>query len=342
MPETSTAAAPPPPPWWLWPQILSLDAPLVAVGWMAVLERSHRLHLPPVFYWGLALVTWLVYVLDRTADAVSGRLQPPLSARHSFYQRRSKLMLRLVLPLASLAALWIALNEIPVGLVRQGIVLCLAGMIYLATYSTSKRSHLHLVLLFLGVTGGVILIESWHVPPVIRIAAIAALLAMTLSSLRDESSAGMRHYVPKEFIASLLFALGSSAGVHFWTPSEHGLLGLCNETWLMWGLFATNMASIARAEHLAGVPADPMAASPIRTEWHKAALWWCAVLLVVSLIQAFDARNPGTRNTALVVAVAAALLALLNANARRLRCDLFHVLADAALLIPLPLAWIIR
>ena len=87
--------------WWLWPQVLCLDAPLVAMAWMAALAKSHHLRLQPSFYIGLGLVTWIVYVLDRTADAVSGRLQAPLSARHEFCLRHQKLLLRVLVPLAA-------------------------------------------------------------------------------------------------------------------------------------------------------------------------------------------------------------------------------------------------
>ena len=109
MPATDQPPAAPSPrtPWWLWPQVLSLDAPAVSVAWMAVLARGHHIKLPPAFYWGLALITWIVYVLDRTADAISGRLPEPLSQRHRFYQRHSKLYLRLLLPAFVNGWLWI-------------------------------------------------------------------------------------------------------------------------------------------------------------------------------------------------------------------------------------------
>lgn len=326
-------------PWWLWPQVLSLDAPAVAVAWMAALAKGHHLHLPPVFYWGLALVTWIVYVVDRTADSVSGRLTLPLSTRHEFYRRHARVLFFLVLPVASAAAVWIALHEIPVGLLGQGVVLCLAGVIYLATFSTRPGSLLHLVLLLIAVVAGLALIEVWQAPPVVRGIATVALLALVVTTLRGRSDQGLRQFVPKEVIASLLFALGCSAGVHFWTPGEHGLL--CEETRLMWALFAVNMASIVRAEHLTGLPADPNAVSAIHAQWREASPWLCGGLVALSTVWSFTATNPGLRNTALVVALCAALLGVLHLYSRRIRSELFHVLADAALLLPLPLIWLL-
>lgn len=326
-------------PWWLWPQVLSLDAPLVAVAWMAALAQGHHLTLAPAFYWGLALVTWIIYAVDRTADAVSGRLAQPMSTRHLFYRRHSRLFLGAVLPLAAALVVWIALHEIPVGLLGQGVVLCLAGVIYLATYSTRHGTLLHLILLLVAVVAGLALIEVWQAPALVRGAATVALLILVTTTLRERSDQGLRQMVPKEVVASLLFTLGCSAGVHFWTPSEHGLL--CTETRLMWALFALNMASIVRAEHLAGLTADPNAVSAVHLRWRAAAPWLCVALVSFSLWSWFTATNPGLRNTALVVALSSGLLGLLLHYTQKLRSELFHVLADAALLVPLPLIWLL-
>ncbi len=333
MPTISPSQETPRTPWWLWPQVLCLDAPAVAVAWMAVLAHGHRLQLPAAFYGGLALVTWMIYLLDRTADAISGRLPRPLSCRHAFCLRHAKLILWGVLPLTAGLTLWLALTALPVGLLGQGLLLSLGGTIYLASYSTQRHSRLHAVLLLLAVVVGTVLVELWHAPPLFRGIALLALLAMIVQARRERPTT--RTLVPKEALASLLFALGSSAGVHFWTPAEHGLL--CSETTLMWGLFALNMMSIVRSEQLTGRHGDPLASPSLQSGLNHYLLG--AVLLMMSGWNLFQAGNNGLRHTSLLVGLSVLLLAALHTKAHRLSTERFHVLADAALLLPLPLLW---
>lgn len=69
---------------WLWPNLLSLDAPLVAVLWQAMFVRAFHAGsdaLPSVV---LVLTVWLIYVADRVLDAATGSESEP---RHRFYRR---------------------------------------------------------------------------------------------------------------------------------------------------------------------------------------------------------------------------------------------------------------
>ncbi|MEC7582727.1 MAG: hypothetical protein VYE77_00285 [Planctomycetota bacterium] len=70
-------------PWWLWLNILSLDAPLVALVWQEGFARSLDVELGWASRVILALCTWLAYSGDRILDA--HRLKGPVvSARHEF------------------------------------------------------------------------------------------------------------------------------------------------------------------------------------------------------------------------------------------------------------------
>ena len=81
-------------PWWLWPHLLSLDAPLVAVVWQRCWAQSTHLRLSPCQPWVLGLGVWLIYLADRLAD--STRLVPGdyVTPRHAFHARwRARLSL---------------------------------------------------------------------------------------------------------------------------------------------------------------------------------------------------------------------------------------------------------
>lgn len=79
-------------PIWLYPNLLSLDAPLVAVAWLAVFAKVWRVSYHPWhFYAALGLMVWVIYVVDRLIDA-SMRKSDPLRCepRHLFHWRYRK------------------------------------------------------------------------------------------------------------------------------------------------------------------------------------------------------------------------------------------------------------
>ncbi len=94
---------------WLWPNLLSLDAPLVALLWQILFARCFHARvdlLPSVL---LVAAVWLIYAADRTIDAWMGAAGRP---RHEFYRRHWRALLPLwIFVLASGAALaWMRLT----------------------------------------------------------------------------------------------------------------------------------------------------------------------------------------------------------------------------------------
>lgn len=82
-----------------WLHVLSLDAPLVAVSWLVLIEGIDALHLSASRYLVLFMACWVAYVGDRCFDAIRlGRACA--TGRHAFYAR----FIRLILPLWLLVA----------------------------------------------------------------------------------------------------------------------------------------------------------------------------------------------------------------------------------------------
>lgn len=75
------------PRWWQWPTVLSIDAPLVTLTWLAFLGRQLDVEIgwPALFVLGASV--WLAYAADRSIEG--WRLAPEdiRTARHHFYQR---------------------------------------------------------------------------------------------------------------------------------------------------------------------------------------------------------------------------------------------------------------
>ncbi len=76
-------------PIWLIPNLLSLDAPLVAVAWLYIFAKTWRADYHPwEAYVSLGLVVWVIYVADRLLDAsILGAGSGNLEARHEFHQK---------------------------------------------------------------------------------------------------------------------------------------------------------------------------------------------------------------------------------------------------------------
>ena len=113
---------------WLWPNLLSLDAPLVAVLWQVLFLRCF--HVPGAALPAVLLVSavWLIYAADRALDSWRGAGSRP---RHEFYRRHWRAVLPVWAGVFSVAAClaWTSLSPI---LRARGLWLCAAVVLYFA------------------------------------------------------------------------------------------------------------------------------------------------------------------------------------------------------------------
>ena len=120
------------PPWWLWPHLLSLDAPLVALVWQRWWARSAGLALPPSREIVLGLGVWLIYLADRLTDTFDKNRCQDGTARHIFSGRRRQLLQPLAwlvaLTLAAVTPHWLCGAEFQAGL---GLLTLAAGYFWL-------------------------------------------------------------------------------------------------------------------------------------------------------------------------------------------------------------------
>lgn len=88
-------------PFWLLPNLVSLDAPAVALVWQRHLGAAFGVPVPLAASVGLAAIVWAVYLGDRVLDARA--VPPPATDRHRFAARCAR-------PFAVLAFLSAALG----------------------------------------------------------------------------------------------------------------------------------------------------------------------------------------------------------------------------------------
>ncbi len=109
-------------PWWLWPNLLSLDAPLVAVVWLFMLARTWGVNYHPEHeYVLLALVVWVVYVADRLLDVLVQGESPQCQERHRFHARHRKGFVGVAVVAVGLV-LFLALTKSPMAIFSYAAV----------------------------------------------------------------------------------------------------------------------------------------------------------------------------------------------------------------------------
>jgi hypothetical protein len=116
---------------WLIPNLLSLDAPLVAVAWLYIFASTWRVvYLPMTTYISLGLVVWVIYVVDRLLDsAMKGSNSERWQARHEFHHKHR----RVFFVLAGIAAL-LALFFVITGLATKIYGYALFGGLLVASF----------------------------------------------------------------------------------------------------------------------------------------------------------------------------------------------------------------
>jgi hypothetical protein len=333
-PSTSTAA--PRIPWWLWPNVLSLDAPLVAVIWQAALAKVHKVALLPALSITLFIAVWLIYIVDRVLDGFSMRHAPRVATRHAFYQRNRWLYLLFVIPVASVLLMLLALTAIPEALMWRGLGLGFIVGLYLLHYAA--RGHRGIFIAGNLAMCGVASLVVWvlPLPPLWKVLYGAVLLAMLLHAFSPNPNHGMR-LLPKELLCGFIFAVGCSMSVSFMAGDMPGEW-FSRDSLMLALLCALNCIAISCYERDTDACSDPHA---ITRTWPRIVRVYPALLVAVAV---FAVSSVWGRRFSVefllypaAVVLSTILLAIVHHFAKRITPDLAHVLADAAVVAPMAL-----
>ena len=131
-------------PWWLWWNILSLDAPTVAVIWAVLLARPSHIRLRTADEIVLSLVVWCIYVSDRVFDGLKPTNQRVLRERHVFCAKH-RWALTWLMVLAAAAVLWVTADFLAPMEVSAGMKLAAIIGAYMATIHAGHGSMARLV-----------------------------------------------------------------------------------------------------------------------------------------------------------------------------------------------------
>jgi hypothetical protein len=119
-----------PTPWWLWPNLLSLDAPLVALLWQSLAAKDAGLTLSLSSRIALPLTVWAIYLADRLFDSIRPA-EFTLATRHQFYRAHRIAALILLACVSGLLA--VSLRNLPPAVLHNGLAVGTLVAAYLLT-----------------------------------------------------------------------------------------------------------------------------------------------------------------------------------------------------------------
>ncbi len=121
---------------WLWPNLLSLDAPIVAILWQLLVARCLGLQLNPYEIILLGAAVWLIYAADRVLDAMRSSPHNGEPTRLLFYRRNIRT--------STVAVLCAALAIAPLAHWLLAPAMFRAGL-WLAAWIAAYIASIHLV-----------------------------------------------------------------------------------------------------------------------------------------------------------------------------------------------------
>ncbi len=176
---------------WLWPNLLSLQAPLVAILWQLLLARCVHVHVNPFEPLALGMSVWLIYVADHLIDTA----RPPDTATWEPPRKEfCRLHWRGFLPTTILVAVvlvMLASRFLSTTTVRGGWDLSLAvagyfALIHLAPKNWRRdwpREFAVAAIFTIGTFGAVALALAPRLMPILPPAVLFAFLCWTNCSL---------------------------------------------------------------------------------------------------------------------------------------------------------------
>lgn len=299
-------------PLWLWPNLLSLDAPLVAVAWMWMLAEALRVeYIQPSIWWVLPLAIWCVYVADRLLDAWTRPGVRESSPRHVFHWRwRWPLLAGVVAGFC--VCTYQALYVLPRSIFSAGLVAVMLCLVYFALAVLRGRGIPYAK----NFLAGMIFAMGVGIP------VNAASSALLITDLNE-----------------VLYALRNTGlGDALWNLGGMVIKTLvlvflyCREVWVFGLLCMMNITAIDLWERAEAEPDEALAYS------HEATLTLGLIVLAGgSLLFAAMKADEYSKPYFYAVMVAAALLQVINHYRERFSMNALRVLADVALLVPLPI-----
>lgn len=332
------------PAWWLLPNLLSLDAPIVAVVWMWIFSKSMRvIYVETYSYWLVAGAVWSIYVLDRILDVwrlkrAEARVERSgdgedvelpvthLSPRHHFHWKYRYIFLTLFALVVTYSA-YAAFNIASENLLTAGF----SGISLVIVYLFARKVDQGEITYFKNFIAGVTFAFGVAAPIVLeRMDLYSDSNVMSLSGVyyHFTDASPVSFLRATEFAVVNIFKMTiSSVGVvmfQSFLPILFALLCFLNIT-------AIDLWQKSRDSEDEG-----------EKEICEAIIGTGLIILVASSVFLAAFRLTETeRILAYVVMISAAMLQMLNKKRSLFYLDGQRVLADFLMILPIPIVWIL-
>jgi hypothetical protein len=287
-------------PWWLWPNVLSLDAPLVAVAWLYMFARAWQVnYLGWQAYLALGLGVWVIYVCDRLLDVrVRDEGDPTLGSRHEFHRRHRGWFLTGV-ALAGVTLIWFVFKRLPVELLLSYLGPAVVLVVVFFLFVLGSRRLGEIPYFRNGIAGltfafGTAMMAHSRVPT-------QGMMAMALS---------------REMIAFALLCVLNITAIHLWEHSRQ-----------------SEDPEVKAADELSlTIPLTLLAGSALVFAYFENPAMFG---------RGIEGSTLPARPFFYAILISSALLQILNRTRDRFSMDALRVLADVALVVPLPLFFVL-
>lgn len=124
----------------MWPNVLSLDAPVVAVTWLYIFAREWNVnYVEPLLPWVLGLVVWVVYAADRLLD-VQMNAESASTLRHEFHRRhKKKFIIAIIAAVVVIAVLSLFVLQMAIIINAMLPLAATAGFFLLSVFGSSQQ-----------------------------------------------------------------------------------------------------------------------------------------------------------------------------------------------------------
>lgn len=123
----------------MWPNLIGIDSPLVAVSWQWLFARAFAVEIPVLFHLILGLCVWWIYLADRLLDSIRAGNVAAATSRLRFTKRNFGKFLGASV-LIGLADGYLILRNFPWELIRNGLAVSgLLALYYLFRFRSKGR-----------------------------------------------------------------------------------------------------------------------------------------------------------------------------------------------------------
>lgn len=141
--------------WWLWPNVLSLDAPMVAVVWLFAFSQAYDFAVEWPVYLVLFLAVWCIYLGDRLFDNWRPDLSEAPVTRRRFVRQHFgwlKWVMAFLVPVTGV----VAALTLPAAVLRNGAFLGILVGIYFVVFVSRRAPGKEVAAGFMFAIGAVV------------------------------------------------------------------------------------------------------------------------------------------------------------------------------------------